>query len=72
MARSNQQQKEKASPRLALTIDEFCKAFGISRSLYYILRRQGLGPREMRFGVHIVISMEAADQWRREHEGNAK
>jgi hypothetical protein len=26
----------------------------------------------MRFGVHIVISMEAADQWRREHEGNAK
>jgi hypothetical protein len=55
-----------------LTIDEFCKAFGISRSLYYILRRQGLGPREMRFGVHIVISMEAADQWRREHEGNAK
>jgi predicted DNA-binding transcriptional regulator AlpA len=69
MARSSQQQKQKASPRLALTIDEFCKAFGISRSLYYILRRQGLGPREMRFGSHIVISMEAADQWRQEHEG---
>ena len=37
-------------PRLALSILEFCAAFGISDDFYYKLKRQGQGPREMKVG----------------------
>jgi hypothetical protein len=57
-----------AVPRLALTIKDFCKAFNISQGFYYKLRRQGLGPREMRLGTRTMISLEAADRWRKARE----
>jgi hypothetical protein len=56
------------APRLALTIPEFCEAFRISDDFYYKLKRQEKGPREMRVGTRTLISLAAADEWRREQE----
>jgi len=54
--------------RLALTILQFCEAFNISEAFYYKLKKQGQGPREMEVGARKLISLEAADAWRRERE----
>jgi predicted DNA-binding transcriptional regulator AlpA len=55
-------------PRLALSIPEFCKAHGISEGLFYKLKKQGEGPREMKVGVRTLISFESAAEWRRSRE----
>lgn len=65
---SKPKRKADPSPRLALTIKEFCHAFNISESFYRSLRTQGLGPVEMKLGTRTLISMEAADKWRKERE----
>jgi len=49
----------------AYRVDEFCDAYGISRSTYNKLRTDGRGPREMRVGKSIRISKEAALDWER-------
>ena len=51
--------------RQAHTIDEFCENNRISRSAYYNLKKDGLGPREMRCGRKPIITPEAEDDWRR-------
>jgi hypothetical protein len=56
------------TPRLALTISQFCEAFNISEAFYYKLKKQRQGPREMKVGARTLISLEAADAWRRERE----
>jgi len=56
------------TPRLALSIAEFCKAHGISEGLFYKLKRQGESPREMKVGARTLISFEAAAEWRRARE----
>ena len=56
------------TPRLALTIPEFCAAHRISESLYYKLKRQGKGPREMEAGMRKLITFESAAEWRRARE----
>jgi hypothetical protein len=58
----------KGAARRALSIDEFCDAHGISRSMYYKLRAQGKGPREMEVGTRRLISDEAGADWRRARE----
>ena len=55
-------------PRLVLSIPEFCKAHGISEGLFYKLKRQGEGPREMKVGTRTLISFESALEWRRTRE----
>jgi hypothetical protein len=40
------------TPRLALTIAQFCEAFNISAAFYYKLKKQRQGPREMKVGAH--------------------
>jgi hypothetical protein len=55
-------------PRLALSILEFCAAFGLSEDFFYKLKRQGQAPRLMRVGSRTLISMEAADEWRKARE----
>jgi predicted DNA-binding transcriptional regulator AlpA len=57
--------------RAALTVAEFCAAYRISRSALYQLWAQGIGPKYFKIGVKILISIEAADQWRREREAAA-
>ena len=56
------------TPRLALSILEFCEAHGISEAFYYKLKRQGKGPREMKVGARTLITFESAAEWRRARE----
>jgi predicted DNA-binding transcriptional regulator AlpA len=56
------------TPRLALSIPEFCEAHGISEGLFYKLKKQGEGPREMKVGARTLITFESAAEWRRTRE----
>jgi predicted DNA-binding transcriptional regulator AlpA len=56
------------TPRLALSIPEFCEAHGISEGFFYKLKKQGEGPREMKVGARTLISFESAAEWRRTRE----
>ena len=49
--------------RLALSIPEFCDAVRISEGMFYKLKKQGLGPREMKIGTRTLISTQAANEW---------
>jgi hypothetical protein len=51
-----------------LTIEEFCQRHRISITFYYKLRSLGQAPAEMRLGTRVLISKEAAEEWRRGHE----
>jgi predicted DNA-binding transcriptional regulator AlpA len=57
-----------STPRLALSIPEFCEAHGISEAFYYKLKKQGKGPREMKVGARTLITFESAAEWRRTRE----
>ena len=46
------------TPRLALSIPEFCKAHGISEGFFFKLKKQGEGPREMKVGARTLITLE--------------
>lgn len=61
-----------ATEPLAFNIREFCTKHGISVPTYYEMKRQGLGPAEMRFGRVIRISSEAAAAWRHARENPTK
>jgi hypothetical protein len=50
----------------AYSIPEFCKAHRISESMYYKIRAAGQGPREARALTKVIITKEAAADWRRE------
>jgi hypothetical protein len=54
--------------RDAFNITEFCHRHAISRGAFYNSVKNGTGPRLMRLGTHVLISREAAEQWRRERE----
>ena len=56
------------TPRLALSIGEFCTSHNLSEAFYYKLKRHGEGPREMKVGARTLISVEAAAEWRRARE----
>jgi hypothetical protein len=53
---------------LAFTVPQFCSAHGISRALFYILQREGRGPRIMKCGRRTLIARESAESWRRQME----
>lgn len=57
-----------STPRLALSIAQFCEAHNISEGFFYKLKRQGIGPREMKLGTRTLITFEAAAKWRAERE----
>ena len=57
-----------STPRLALSIPEFCEAHGISEGFFYKLKKQGEGPREMKVGARTLITFESAAEWRRAQE----
>jgi hypothetical protein len=54
--------------RAAFTVAEFCSSHRMSRRTLYILWQQGNGPRCIRNGRKVLISIEAAADWRRERE----
>jgi len=55
---------------VVFTVAEFCAAHRISRSLLYLEWKAGTGPRFLRVGTRILITREAAAQWRVERERN--
>ncbi len=58
--------------RDAFSISEFCRRHGLGRTSYYELKKTGEAPREMRIGGRILISREAAEQWRRRMEAKTE
>jgi hypothetical protein len=52
----------------ALSIAEFCAANGIGQTTFFKLRKQGKAPRMMQVGSRVLISAEAAKDWREELE----
>jgi predicted DNA-binding transcriptional regulator AlpA len=68
MPKSRTESPPLPTPRLALSIPEFCEAHGISEGLFYKLKKQGEGPREMKVGARTLISFESAAEWRRARE----
>jgi hypothetical protein len=50
------------------TLREFCDARRVSRSALYKLWSEGTGPRFLHNGNKILISAEAAADWRRQRE----
>jgi hypothetical protein len=63
-----QDTREQQSGRAALSVTEFCVSHGISRALFYLLLRDGSGPRVMRVRGRVLISIEAAGEWRQRME----
>jgi hypothetical protein len=52
--------------RTGFSIPEWCAKNGYSESFYYKIRKQGLGPRELRVGKKVTITKEADEEWRRQ------
>lgn len=52
----------------ALSIAEFCRRYGVSRTHFYKCRRKGLTPDELEFGKRRLISFHAAEEWRMKME----
>lgn len=52
----------------AFSVSDFCRSHGISRTLFYELGRAGTGPRLMKAGRRVLISIEAAAEWRAQME----
>jgi len=50
--------------KLSMTVDEFCKAHGISRATFYELIKVGKGPATFKLGRLTRVSVEAERLWR--------
>lgn len=53
---------------LVFTVATFCSAHQISRTHLYTLDKSGNGPRRMKVGRRVLISAEAARDWREQME----
>ena len=60
-----------SAPDASLTIDEFCQAEKISRSMLYRAWSEGWGPKFYRVGVTRRITSRARLEWQREREAEA-
>jgi hypothetical protein len=52
----------------AFSIDAFCDRHFLHKNTLFRLWREGRGPRRMQIGRRVLISAEAAAEWRREVE----
>lgn len=55
-------------PQSAYSIAQFCDAHHISRTHLHNMCKAGRGPRMMKLGRRVLISAEAAADWRRQIE----
>lgn len=55
----------------SLTVDQFCRAENISRSMLYRAWSEGWGPKFYRVGVTRRITHRARLEWQREREAAA-
>lgn len=51
------------TPTYALSVNEFCNSYKISRTHLYNLIKCGLGPRVVKLGRRSIISVEDAKIW---------
>ncbi len=65
LTETTERSAEAESPRWS-TIPEFCARKCISVPFYYVLRKRGLGPREVHLGRAVRITPEAEAEWDRE------
>jgi hypothetical protein len=56
------------TPQSAYSIAQFCDAHHISRTHLHNMCKVGRGPRMMKLGRRVLISAEAAADWRRQLE----
>jgi hypothetical protein len=49
----------------AYTVTEFCRAFEISKAMFYKLRKEGIGPEIIKIGRSTRITLEAIDLWKK-------
>lgn len=56
----------------ALTINDFCEAYSISRSYFYKLKEQNRAPKTFTLGRKVLISRQAAEEWQRTVEISAQ
>lgn len=63
--------RRKRQPDDVHSIESFCRSNGISITTYFVLKRQGKGPREMKVGKRILITPEAEQDWRRAREAES-
>lgn len=49
--------------KAALSIDEWCAAYGFSRASFYNFSAAGIGPKFFRAGKSVRISLQAAQEW---------
>ena len=54
----------RAHPQHTFTIAQFCASHNISRTQLYLLQQAGCGPSLIRIGRRVLISAEAAADWR--------
>ncbi len=54
----------------SMSVAEFCARHSISRAFFYKLAVAGLAPRTIRLGSRVLISKEAAKEWRRQREAS--
>jgi predicted DNA-binding transcriptional regulator AlpA len=48
-------------------VEDFCRTVGISRSTFYALKHEGIGPRVTKVGKRLnLITHEAAEEWLRD------
>jgi hypothetical protein len=52
----------------AYSVYGFCQAHGLGRRKFYYMLEAGEGPRIMKCGTRTLISIEAAQRWRRARE----
>jgi hypothetical protein len=57
-----------AEEKLAFSVPKFCAIHGICFGTYWNLKKRGEQPREMLVGRRVLISVEAAKEWRKERE----
>jgi hypothetical protein len=50
---------------MMLTVDEFCRSYRISRSLFYKLQRTSRGPPLVKVGTRTLIRVDEAAEWSR-------
>src|SRR6202035_6064586 len=59
---------ESTEERDAYSIEEFCRRHNVSHGTFYNMRKRGQGPREARAMTRVLITKEAAADWRRQIE----
>lgn len=61
-------QSTPTTAKAALSIREWCAAYGFSRASYYNFAAAGIGPRAFKCGKAVRISVQAAQDWLAERE----